>query len=177
MPHTLRLSSLLLLSAVSTGAYAQIYECIDASGNKRFTNIAAESKGCKALSVSTAPAPAPSNSAPQAQAGPAPSPATAGKASPARASATPTPASFPRIDSHTQASRDNDRRRILENELGNEQRLLDEARRTLAAQESQRTADERNYQRVLDRLEPYKQAVKRHEDNVANLRREIGNIR
>ena len=176
MPLKLRLSSLLLLSAVSASAYAQIYECLDANGNKRFTNIAAESKGCKALNVSTTPAAPPPAAAPPASQ-PAAASATAGKASPARASATPTPASFPRIDAHTQASRDTDRRRILENELGNEQRLLDEARKTLTAQESQRTADERNYQRVLDRLEPYKQAVKRHEDNIANLRREIGNIR
>ena len=162
------------MSASSFPLRAQIYECVDASGNKRFTNIASEAKGCRVLNVG------PTNTAPPAQASPAPAPvpsATAGKASPARATATPTPAGFPRVDRETQASRDNDRRRILENELANEQKLLDDAKRELAAQESQRLGDERNYQRVLDRLEPFKKKVKQHEDNVAAIRREISSVR
>jgi hypothetical protein len=36
-----------------------------------------------------------------------------------------------------------------------------------------RLGSERNYQRVLDRLEPYQRKVKLHEDNIANLRREL----
>ena len=40
-----------------------------------------------------------------------------------------------------------------------------------------RLGTERNYQRVLDRLEPFQKKVKLHEDNVANLRREISNMR
>jgi hypothetical protein len=162
----LRVAALALM-AVAPLAHAEIYECVDASGNKRFTNIAAEAKGCRVLNVG------PVNTAPPT---PVPS-ANAGKASPARPSATPTPASFPRVDRETQHSRDNDRRRILENELANEQKALDDAKRDLAAQESQRLGDERNYQRVLDRLEPYKKKVKQHEDNVAAIRREIGGIR
>jgi hypothetical protein len=167
MPLSPRLAMLVMLSAaMSFGARAEIYECVDASGNKRFTNIAAEAKGCKVLNVG------PINTAP-----PSPAPVNTGKASPARPSATPTPASFPRVDRDTQASRDNDRRRILENELANEQKALDDAKRELAVQESQRLGDERNYQRVLDRLEPFKKRVKQHEDNVAAIRREIGNAR
>jgi hypothetical protein len=162
------LAVLLLCTAVSYSARAEIYECVDQSGNKRFTNIAAEAKGCKVLNVGPVGPPTPS--APAA-------PATAGKASPARASATPTPANFPRVDAQTQNTRDNDRRRILENELGNEQKLLDQAKKELAAQEGTRLGDERNYQRVLDRLEPFKKKVKLHEDNVANLRREMANMR
>ena len=169
-----RIATLLVVAAAHSLAHAQIYECVDGNGNKRFTNIAAEAKGCRVLNVGpTNPPPAP---APPASSAPAQS-ATAGKASPARPSATPTPASFPRVDRETQASRDTDRRRILENELGNELQLLDFARKELAAQESQRSADERNYQRVLDRLEPYKKKVKQHEDNIAALRREIANVR
>ena len=176
MSPRLLIPSLMLLAVVpAANATSHImYECVDANGSKQFTNVPTNPKACKVLNVgplNTPPAPAT-----PAQAAPAPS-ATAGKASPARPSATPTPASFPRVDRETQLSRDNDRRRILENELGNEQRLLDDARKALAAQESQRSADERNYQRVLDRLEPFKQAVKRHEDNIANIRREISNVR
>ena len=177
MSPKLRIAPLVMLAAASTGAAADIYECIDANGNKRFTNIAAEAKGCRVLNVSVPPAPTPPPAPAAARATAPASPATAGKTTPARATATPSPANFPRVDAQTQQSRDNDRRRILENELGNELQLLDQARKELAAQESQRSADERNYQRVLDRLEPYKKRVKLHEDNIANLRREIANVR
>jgi hypothetical protein len=36
---------------------------------------------------------------------------------------------------------------------------------------------ERNAQRMLDRIEPYQKKVKLHEDNIANLRRELSNIK
>jgi hypothetical protein len=36
-----------------------------------------------------------------------------------------------------------------------------------------RLGSERNYQRVIERLEPYKKKVKLHEDNIASLRREL----
>ena len=164
-----------LLAALSLGvshalaANHVMYECTDANGGKQFTNVPENPKACKALNIQVSPAPPPP--APPQQ------PATAGKVSPARPAAAPSPANFPRVDRETQASRDNDRRRILENELANEQKLLDDARRELAAQESQRLGDERNYQRVLDRLEPFKKKVKQHEDNVAALRREISSVR
>jgi hypothetical protein len=83
------------------------------------------------------------------------------------------PAGFPRVDGETQRQRDNDRRRILEHELANEQKLLDQARSELAVQDSMRLGSERNYQRVLDRLEPYRKKVRLHEDNISNLRREL----
>ena len=136
---------------------ADIYECMDASGNKRFTNIKAEAKGCKLLNIVTTNVVPPPNAAkPQG-----------------KASATPTPPTFPRVDADTQRERDADRRRILQQELSNEERLLDQARKELEGQESVRLGSERNYQRVLDRLEPYKKKVKLHEDNVASLRREL----
>lgn len=166
MLHSFRFVSFVVLSAAAISARADIYECVDANGAKRFTNIASEAKGCRVLNVG------PVNSAPAT-----PAPVNTGKASPARASATPTPASFPRVDRETQQGRDNDRRRILEHELANEQKALDDAKRELAAQESQRLGDERNYQRVLDRLEPFKKKVKQHQDNVDAIRREMASIR
>jgi hypothetical protein len=160
------LALFLLSVGVASSAHADIYECVDQNGNKRFTNIASEAKGCKILNVGPVNAPPPST--------------PAGKPTlkaPAKAAAQATPANFPRVDAQTQNQRDNDRRRILENELANEQKLLDEARRKLAEQESVRHGTERNYQRVLDRLEPFQKDVKRHEDNVANLKREMSNLR
>ena len=40
-----------------------------------------------------------------------------------------------------------------------------------------RLGSEKNYQRVLERLEPYQKKVRLHEDNIANLKREISKAR
>ena len=147
----------LILAVFAPALRADIYECVDPNGNKRFTNIKAEAKGCKLLNVSI------------------PNTVSPPKAPPAKggAAATPTPSTFPKVDTDTQRQRDTDRRRILEQELASEERLLDQARKELASQDSVRLGSERNYQRVIDRLEPYKKKVKLHEENVASLRREL----
>ena len=147
----------LLLAIVATATRADIYECVDPNGNKRFTNIKAEAKGCKLLNVSV-PNVVPGAKPPAAKSG---------------AAATPTPSSFPRVDADTQRQRDTDRRRILEQELHNEEKMLDQAKKELTAQDSVRLGSERNYQRVIERLEPYKKKVKLHEDNIASLKREL----
>ncbi len=144
------------LATVATPLSADIWECEDSNGAKRFTNIQADAKGCKLLSVSQ----------PNVVSVPAP-----------KGGATPTQGSFPKVDPKTQQTRDNDRRKILENELANEERNLAVARAELIQQENVRTGDEKNYQRVLDRLEPFQKKVKLHEDNIANLRKEISNLR
>lgn len=146
------------LLLLPSAALADIWECTDQNGNKRFTNIKAEAKGCRLMEVKV-----PINTVP------------AGPRAPAKA--VESPKNFPRVDGDTQRGRDADRRRILEQELANEQKLLDQARKDLAEQESQRLGSERNYQRVLDRLEPYKKKVKLHEDNIANLRREMASAK
>jgi len=149
----LALAGTLALFAVT--ARADIWECVDESGNKRFTNIRSEAAGCRLLNVT------PPNTVP------------ATKPQQVRNA----PPGFPRVDGETQRQRDVDRRRILEQELANEQKLLEQARNELAVQDSMRLGSERNYQRVLDRLEPYKKKVKLHEDNIANLRRELAGSR
>lgn len=149
-----------MLALFAPLAAAEIWECTDANGNKRFTNIEAEAKGCKLLKMP------PLTTVPTVKPQP-PKPKTA----------TPAPANFPRVDADTQRERDADRRKILERELANEEKLLAEARKELQAQESVRLGSERNYQRVLDRLEPYKKKVRLHEDNVTNLRRELATVR
>lgn len=152
---TRRHFALALMIALPAGAaHADIWECVDGSGNKRFTNIKSEAAGCKMLNVG--PTNTVSGGKPQTKA---------------------TPPGFPRVDGETQKARDNDRRKILEQELANEQKLLEQARKELAEQDSVRLGSERNYQRVLDRLEPYKKRVKLHEDNIANLRRELAGSR
>ncbi len=150
------LATILLFGVTASALHAEIYECTDENGNRRFTNIKAEARGCKQLNLgppNTIPAP--------------PKP-------PAKANA---PAGFPKVDAQTQQQRDADRRRILEQELTNEQKLLEQARKELADQEAIRLGSERNYQRVLDRLEPFQKRVKLHEDNIANLQKELSGMR
>jgi hypothetical protein len=157
--HKRKCIPVLILVLMVPAAGAEIWECTDALGNKRFTNIESEAKGCRVLKMpplTTVPAMKPKE--------------------PPKATA-PTPGNFPRVDADVQRERDADRRRILEQELANEEMLLQKARQELEAQESVRLGSERNYQRVLDRLEPYKKKVRLHEDNVANLRRELSAIR
>jgi len=145
-----------LLAWLALPVHADIWECVDDSGNRRFTNIKAESKGCKLIDVG------PTNTMPAGK------PQVASKAA---------PKDFPKVDGDTQRQRDAERRKILDQEMASEQKLLDQARRELSDQESQRLGSERNYQRVLDRLEPYKKKVKLHEDNIASLRRELTSTR
>jgi hypothetical protein len=86
------------------------------------------------------------------------------------------PTTFPKEDANARAAAKARQRDILERELAQEQKLLDQARKDLAAQEAVRYGDERNYARVLERLQPYKDTVERHEKNVESLQREIANL-
>jgi hypothetical protein len=65
----------------------------------------------------------------------------------------------------------------LEEQLASEQLALEDARNALAAQESVRYGNERNYARVLERLRPYQDAVAMHEKNVASLKQDLANLR
>lgn len=155
----------LLLMAVAGPLHADIWECEEPGGGKRFTNIKAEAKGCRQLTVTpAAPAPPPA-------AAPAPRNSDAPRAPGANSDG------FPKVAPQVQQQRDNDRRKILETELANEERNLQEARRELVEQENTRLGSERNAQRMIDRIETYQKKVKLHEDNVANLRRELSNLR
>ena len=75
----------------------------------------------------------------------------------------------------TQRTRDDARRKILDDELSGEEKALAKAKEELTQQESVRSGDERNYQKVLDRLQPYKDEVERHQKNVEALKKEINN--
>lgn len=143
----------------SAGALADIYKCVDAAGHITYTNDnpSPQNKGCTLMSrdqpVTTVPAP------------------------PKRAAATPTPASFPRVDDTTQKNRDNDRRKILETELANEEKLLQAAKKEQAEQEAVRNGNERNYQTYLDRVQPFKDKTALHERNVEAIRKEIAKLK
>jgi chromosome segregation ATPase len=83
----------------------------------------------------------------------------------------------PRQDGQAQRARDTDRRRILQEELQSADKQLAVARQKLAEQETVRNGNERNYERVLERLKPFQDEVRVAEENVVSLKRELSNLR
>jgi len=88
----------------------------------------------------------------------------------------PSPQGFPKETVSDRLAAKEKQRQTLERELAQEQDLLDEAKRKLAEQESIRTGEERNYAKVLARLQPYRDAVEVHTKNVEALKRELTNL-
>ncbi len=148
----------LLSGALSLPAWGDTFKCLDANGRATYTNIKEETRGksCTLVmrEISVVPA-----------------------IPPRAAASAPSPAGFPKVDAGTQKSRDEARRRILVDELGSEEKALEKAKADLAQQESVRSGNEKNYQRVLDRLQPYKDDVERHEKNVAALKKELDSVK
>lgn len=151
--------AVLVLGCVPIAAHADIYKCVDGAGHVTYSNIV--QKGCQKLNLE------PLSSIP-----PPPKPA----AKPANG-AQHTPAGFPRVDAETQKKRDGDRRKILDDELAAEMKQLEEAKKALAEQEAVRLGSERNYQKFIDRVQPYRDAVTVHERNIEALKRELANAK
>ena len=153
---------LLLLLCTALPAQAAVYKCVDADGRVTYTNDPSLARGCKLLdsgqAVSTVPAPV------------RPPAASSGTGS-------STPSSFPRVSAGDQRVRDDGRRQVLESELRTEEEALAQAERNLLEQESVRLGNERNYQKVLDRLQPFKDKLELHKRNIEALRREISGLK
>ncbi|HZX33496.1 MAG TPA: DUF4124 domain-containing protein [Rhodocyclaceae bacterium] len=141
---------LLFLAASSLASANTIYKCIDEHGSTLISNTKVN-KDCKPV-VS-----GPDSSVP------------AFKPKAPSAAANPSPAGFPKVAEDTQKARDNDRRRILEQELASEQRSLEQARKDLSDQEAARVTG--------DRLLPYRDRVAQHERNIQAINRELSNLR
>lgn len=157
--------ALLVLAAMPVQADI-MYQCVDASGHKSFSNIKSATKGDKCTSIdygSSSPVPA---------------------AKPAVK--TTTPSTFPKVDNNTQKARDTDRRRILDSELAAEQKNLEQARKDLAEQESIILPNERmQYKggggisggKVEERIQPFRDKVALHERNIEAIQKEIAKLR
>jgi hypothetical protein len=150
----MRLVLLTVLACSTAAAHAEMWKCIDADGNTRYTNVRGDAKGCKGLNLEPLNTVAPPARAPQAK-----------------------PANFPSVDSETQRQRDAGRRKILEQELAQEQQQLDLAKKQLAEQKDVRLGTEKNYARVEERLKPFEDRVKLHEINVDSLRKELASVK
>lgn len=140
-----------------------LYKCVGSDGRTTYTNQKAGHRNCEIISqdkpISTFNAPAP------------PKPKQAA------------PADFPRVGDQQQKARDTDRRAILEQELGNEQRLLDAARKALAEQENLVLPEERiagggiQGGKREERIQTYRDKLKLHERNIESLRKELANLK
>ena len=65
------------------------------------------------------------------------------------------------------------RSKILNDEIAVEESNLAKAKAELAEAAATRLGDERNYQKYLDRIQPLKDAVAQHEQNINDLRKEL----
>jgi len=152
---------LVFLVALTAGsAHAQvteIWKCKSADGHWTYTNDKreAERQKCELVTrqINVAPAPKP----------PPPRNTNA--------------RDFPRETPQDSANAKARQRDILEKELAQEQQALAKAKADLAEQENVRFGNERNYARVEERLQPFKDSVETHEKNIEALRRELGNLR
>lgn len=87
----------------------------------------------------------------------------------------PPPPGFPRVDANTQKGRDDMRRKVLQDELAAEEKLLVEARSTYNNGAPNALPEEQAQpQRYADRIARLRQSVQLHERNVEALRRELG---
>jgi Domain of unknown function (DUF4124) len=152
----------IIVAAVVSGvaipaAHATICKYVDAEGNVVYSNVA-PGKGLRKLSCEIA------DDGPQRPSG--------------TARASTTPSTFPRVEPETQKSRDEKRRKVLDDELASEQKLLGEARDAydngapppLPGEK----ADAEKYRQRIARL---RQTVEVHQRNVEALRKEIATIR
>jgi hypothetical protein len=128
-------------------AGSDTWKCSDRSGAQAFFNVPAGTPDA---------APAAAKAAPKSSTGNA-------------------PAAFPRIDAGTQKSRDELRRKVLADELANEEKMLAEARVAYADGAPPSTPDEKAQpQKYADRIAKLRQTVQLHERNIEALKREMG---
>ncbi|MHB8496095.1 MAG: DUF4124 domain-containing protein [Casimicrobiaceae bacterium] len=138
-------------------AQAAICKYIDPDGTVVYSNVA-PAKGLRKLSCDIV------EEAPRRAGGGAPS--------------APTPEGFPRVSPEVQKSRDDTRRKILDDELANEEKLLAAAREDYGNGAPQPRPDEKNdAEKYRQRIAKLRQAVTVHERNIDALRKEIATTR
>lgn len=157
-PLAIALAALLAAaSSPQARAGSDIFVCQDADGRKTYQNTGT-GRGCTRLDIQpTLSVPAPRQPAARA----------AAEARPI------SPASFPRVDGQTQKSRDGDRRRILEDELGAEEAKLQALRTEYRNGTPQRLPGDRGDAGYQERTARMQAELQRTENNVASLKREL----
>src|SRR5205823_5303764 len=147
----------MVIGVLAAPAYAQvteIYKCVDGTGRSLYTSDKRDTAGKKCDLVSREINVVPAQQIPVQ-----------------RPSVSSSRSGFPRESASERANAKERQREILEKELATEQQLLAKAQ-----QDPVRSGDERNYARVLERLQPYKDSLEVHQKNVEALHRELSNL-
>lgn len=149
-----------------TAQAADIYKCVDESGQPTFTDAKTRTlyKNCQLFLKGDNALPVPQ-----------------GKKERTR---TPTPSDFPKVDKNTQTRRDDTRRQILQDELASEKKALEEARQAYeegsAKPEVYRGADGKTFRNVAkfeEKMRRLKADVDTHENNVKLLQKELNGMK
>lgn len=148
--------ALLALGLAASAARADMYRCeVPGSNSPLYTNDPHDTQGKKCTVLSREINVVPSQP---------------------KAAAKPSAQGFPRESPAARATAKERQREILEKELAREEDMLDKAQKALDEQQAVRYGNERNYARVLERLQPYKDNVELHQKNIEALRRELRNL-
>ncbi len=156
--HIARLPILLALVFSAAPVQAEIYKYVDENGQVTFTDV--YRKGAKRIDLPGAPTPPVSGTGPSR-----------------RASFTPGPGNFPRIDAATQKRRDDIRRQVLRDEIEDERKNADEARRQLILGERLQPGERASDASYVNRVKRLRDMLQQHERNVASIQRELDNLK
>ncbi|MBK8015781.1 MAG: DUF4124 domain-containing protein [Betaproteobacteria bacterium] len=152
--------ALVLLSLIGPAWAGATCKYVDGEGRITFANVPVKNAR-KVACFDPVPPPAPKR---VTQATPKPS--------------TPSqPQPSAKVEPDVQQRRDLDRQRILQQELAEEIRLLEEAKRLFLQGDQTRSQSSSAAAQVLERLGPVSDAVQRHERNIDALRRELAAAR
>lgn len=144
---------LVLLCVCPMFAQADIYKAVDADGHVTYSSTPI--KGGKKLNLEPLPSMVPYKSR---------------------------PGNFPKVNSETQKSRDEIRRKILRDELANEEKLLEEAKKNLdeASPEVYSGANGKTYRNVAkyeEKIKPLQAEVNLHQKNIEALNSELSRLK
>ena len=141
-------------------AHAEIYKAVDADGHVTYSSTPI--KGGKKIILEPLPTMVP----------------------PARPRSAASPENFPRVDGETQKGRDDTRRKILQDELMAEEKLLDEARQKLKEGEAEpevyRGQDGRTHRNVAkyeEKIKTLNDQVEMHQKNIEALNTELSKLK
>ena len=151
---------LAVISLCPALAQAEIYKAVDADGHVTYSSTPI--KGGKKIILEPLPTMVP----------------------PVRAPSAASPEDFPRVDGATQKNRDDARRKILQDELNTEEKLLDEARQKLKEGEETpevyRGKDGKIYRNVVkyeEKIKVLREEVELHSNNVEALKTELSKLK
>lgn len=163
-----RILSFFICVSVSLDVLAETCKYVDSEGNATYANYPVRNAR-KVLCFDATPATEPEPQKPAA---------AVKKAAPKDLDA-PRQRGFGRVDRNTQRSRDEGRRQILEDELTDELRLLEQARQSLSADVNARDygALLRDTRSGSDRTQPLREAVELHQRNIEAIENELKRIR